>query len=142
MFCRFLFSVLLSFSICTLLLADQMKAPSTTKKPNVNGGINSKFKNLYKTKRQLELSQNLTGELNRIRNRQNESFSKILQQVYRTKRGQMPSKAKIQQLDKFLRQAVKFRTTDNKISSRTLRELIRANKAFDGLDRKPLGIQN
>ena len=141
MFCRFLFSVLLSFSICTLLLADQLKAPSTTKKPNVNGGINSKFKNLYKTKRQLELSQNLTGQLNRIRNSQNESFSKILQQVYRTKRGQMPSKAKIQQLDKFLRQAVKFRTTDNKISSRTLRELIRANKAFDGLDRKPLGIQ-
>lgn len=118
-----------------------MKAPSTAKNPNVNGGINSKFKNLYKTKKQLELSQNLTGELNRIRNSQNESFSKILQQVYRTERGKMPSKAKIEQLDKFLRQAIKFRTTDNKISTRTLRELIRNNNTFDGLDRKPSGLQ-
>lgn len=138
---RITFLIILFCGLRSPIWGNQIKSLTTPKNPNISDGMNSKFRDLYKAKKQLELSQTLTGDLHRIRNNQNESFSRILQQVYRIERGKMPSKAKIDQLDKFLRQAVKFRTTDNSISTRTLRELIRANKSFDGLDTKPSSLQ-
>ena len=132
---RALLPVLFLTLICQSIFANQMKAPTTPKNPNVSAGINANLKNLYKAKKQLELSQTLTSKLHQIRNTQNESFSRILQQAYQLERGKMPSKAKIQQLDTFLRQAIKFRDADKQLSTKTVTRLVRANKSFDGLKR-------
>ncbi len=138
---RALLSTAVSLILCHAVVADQMKAPATPKNPNVSAGLNSNLKELYRAKKQLELSSTLTTKLHRIRNTQNESFSRILQQAYKLERGKMPSKAKIDQLDKFLRQAVKFRNSDKQLSMKTLTRLVKANKSFNGLNRKPEGLQ-
>ena len=138
---RVLLPVLFLSLLCQSLDANQMKAPTTPKNPNVSAGINTNLKNLYRAKKQLELSQTLTSKLHQIRNIQNESFSKILQQAYQLERGKMPSKAKVQQLDSFLRQAIKFRNADKQLSIKTLTRLVKANKSFDGLKRTADGLQ-
>ena len=138
---RALLPVLFLTLICQSIVANQMKAPTTPKNPNVSAGISANLKHLYKAKKQLELSQTLTSKLHQIRNTQNESFSRILQQAYQLERGKMPSKAKIQQLDTFLRQAIKFRDADKQLSTKTVTRLVRANKSFDGLKRTPESLQ-
>ena len=96
--------------------------------------VTSGLEALEQKRATLAKSQNLMRQLNEVRDINNRNFSRLLREVYDNK-SKPPTKAQVEHLEKFLKQASSFRNKDGSISLRTTRALLKADPKFSRIQR-------